>query len=85
MDRIPPCVPPRATARSRSLRAGWAERGAFRPPGYSAGMAECSVSYAVSALTVRKEDGTNQTACCGRGEQESAAQFDSYSLPPAPS
>ena len=34
----------RATARSRSLRAGWAERGAFRPPGYSAGTAECSVS-----------------------------------------
>ena len=44
--RIPPCGPPRATARSRGLRAGWAERGAFRPPGYSAGMAECSVSYA---------------------------------------
>ena len=52
-----------------SCRVGGTRSGAFRPPGYSAGTAECSVSYAVSALTIRKEDRTNQTACCGRGEQ----------------
>jgi hypothetical protein len=44
-------------------RAEWAERGTFRPPGHSAGAAECS---AARMATLRAADGRPSRACSGR-------------------
>jgi hypothetical protein len=44
-------------------RAEWAERGTFRPPGHSAGAAECS---AARMATLKAADGRPSRACSGR-------------------